>query len=198
MARSPPRLRTNSGIQQRDFHPINSQALQSKERWQSAEEIKSQTMADVLAGVKRESQIPPAEAPQAKSVVFSFRHMDKNNPKFGLQACAGDHGDWSDLFFDKVKDVCNLSLNEFMHPGVGNPKSRRSHPIDFSRTSEPNGFPILSDIWHDSSWQFQLERTKGRVAGFLTENIFNVVWLDPEHRLYPSMRREPVRTLASL
>lgn len=60
------------------------------------------------------------------------------------------------------------------------------HPIDWSKTnaSAPDG-----DIQHDY-WQFRINKSKGRVIGFITwgkeHSVFYVVWLDPHHNLTDS------------
>ena len=61
--------------------------------------------------------------------------------------------------------------------------------------TEEDGFPgidpALEDLWTDDAWQFALPGIRGepsggwRVHGFLSENVFHIVWLDPCHRLDP-------------
>lgn len=141
---------------------------------------------EILAQVKRNSAIPPAKPPQAE-MVFSFKYLHDGNPKFRLSLCE-DAMDYATGLMDRLREVCHLSLNEFTIPPAGtNPKSRRSHDIDFSRTSEKDGFPYptIVDLWKERPWQFMVDRKdNGRVHGFLKANIFYVVWLDPKHKLY--------------
>ncbi|MFP5528723.1 hypothetical protein ACLGL1_09725, partial [Peptococcus simiae] len=35
-------------------------------------------------------------------------------------------------------------------------------------------------------WQFRINKSKGRIIGFIVEGIFYVVWLDPHHNLTDS------------
>ncbi len=36
------------------------------------------------------------------------------------------------------------------------------------------------------AWQFQIETNKyGRIHGIFIDDVFFIVWLDPNHRLYP-------------
>lgn len=64
----------------------------------------------------------------------------------------------------------------------------RFHPHDWTRTTEPNGFglpdPQLQSL---QGWQFQISANEhGRVHGFIIGRTFYMVWLDPEHLLYPA------------
>lgn len=145
---------------------------------------KRTTFNQITAALARKSEIPGADSPsRGKSpVVFSFKHLDDSNPKFGLARCK-DKGAWAELLIERLKGVCTLSLSEFVNSG-GNPKADRSHIIDFSTTTEKAGFPILAPIWKERPWQFQLSVSEGRVHGFLIEHVFYVVWFDPEHELW--------------
>ena len=142
------------------------------------------TFAAMTTELNRRSGIPIAEAPARGKdlVVFSFKYLDGTNAKFGL-GCCQDKSAWTDLLIERLKNICSMTLNEFLHP-VGNPKSWRSHQVDFSKTSHKNGFPIASEVWQDRPWQFQLTKTEGRVHGFLVNHVFYVVWFDPNHVLY--------------
>jgi hypothetical protein len=69
------------------------------------------------------------------------------------------------------------------------------HMITFKETTEPDGFrtidPSDEELWTDTPWQFAVPGVRGepsgvwRVHGFITEEMFHIVWLDPQHRLYP-------------
>jgi hypothetical protein len=140
-----------------------------------------QTFNEMTAALSRASRIPPAEVPD-KPVVFSFKHLDDGNTRFGM-AQHQDRVAYTDVLVTRLKEICCLTLNEFIRPL--NNKSLRSHQIDFDETSEPSGFPILSQLWKDRPWQFSLTSNEyGRVHGFLVANTFYVVWFDPMHALY--------------
>ena len=69
-------------------------------------------------------------------------------------------------------------------------KTLRFHPVRFheNRVSE-DGFGLGEDADEDA-WEFSLTANKhGRVFGFFVENVFYIVWLDPDHKLYPRKRR---------
>ena len=60
--------------------------------------------------------------------------------------------------------------------------------LDWNTTSEPNGFASLNQQLRGlEAWQFQITRNQhGRVRGFLLEDTFFIVWIDPDHHLYPA------------
>jgi hypothetical protein len=62
----------------------------------------------------------------------------------------------------------------------------RGYGLVWKNTTEPNGFGIpKEDELLNVSYQFQTSANEyGRVHGFFSENVFYIVWLDPEHNLY--------------
>jgi hypothetical protein len=67
----------------------------------------------------------------------------------------------------------------------------RFHRIDFREDRvSVNGFGIKGwSEYDEDAWQFSVSVNKhGRVCGFLIENVFYVVWLDPGHDVYPKKR----------
>jgi hypothetical protein len=63
--------------------------------------------------------------------------------------------------------------------------SLRCHPIKWSDTNQDSfGIPNEEQLI-DIPYQFSLSSNEhGRVHGFFIEEIFYVVWLDPNHDLY--------------
>ena len=131
---------------------------------------------------------PPARGlitipePPVDKMRFSFRFFDSSNPKFSLQDCQSGY---LETLLDRLKSICQMRVTEFRQQ-AGNPKSLRSHAINSSATTEPNGFSQVPKLrWEAKQWQFELSLSKhGRVHGFLDGNVFNIVWFDPGHKLY--------------
>jgi len=130
---------------------------------------------------------------QNHSVAFSFKYLDiKSNEKFSPSGWF-NRGEWNletsckyiETLFERLKDVSSWNVDEFRGDKS---KALRSHPISWPETSEPNGFIHLnSQLQDEEPWQFQLSANEyGRVHGFMIDNFFYVVWLDPFHLLYPS------------
>ena len=132
----------------------------------------------IKAGHAPQGQIPTPPPPVKDLVTFSFKYFleaDKFCWKRG-----GEH--FVDTLLVRLKGVSQLPFSEFRQP-IGNPKSLRSHEIDFSRTTEKSGFPFSSQLW-PVPWQFEISKGGGRVHGFIAGTIFFVVWFDPDHLLY--------------
>ena len=66
-------------------------------------------------------------------------------------------------------------------------KALRVHRHDFAGTTEPSGFGNLNEqLKAQEAWQFQLTSNEhGRVHGMLVDDTFYVIWIDPDHELYP-------------
>lgn len=58
---------------------------------------------------------------------------------------------------------------------------------DWQKTTEPDGYSELNEqLQGCEPWQFQLSANEhGRVHGILIDQVFYIVWLDPNHALYP-------------
>ncbi len=115
-----------------------------------------------------------------KSFSFSFACFDRSHALFNL----GDNtaegvvsGKWFLDLLDCLKSVSNKTVFELkgsMHD---------LHPVDWEKTNtcSPGGSE------QTEYWQFRINKSKGRVIGFLIEGVFYVVWLDPHHNLTDSV-----------
>lgn len=128
-------------------------------------------------------QIPSATAPPEKGVLFSFKHLDLSK-KFSP---ARADGQWATKLVQRLKAVCQMESRELLS---SNEDEHRCHPIDFVKTSEPDGFRSLpTHLRNDCQpHQFGLGKRNGRVHGFFTGEVFHIVWLDPDHKLYDGGR----------
>ncbi len=84
---------------------------------------------------------------------------------------------------DRLKALSALSTQELL---VNRSSSLRFHPIKWEDTSE-NGFGLKDEEQLvDTPYQFSLSSNEhGRIHGFLINEVFYIVWLDPDHQLYP-------------
>jgi len=124
--------------------------------------------------------------PNPNRVRFCFDYLQPNHPKFPISACSKEflqtllcdivrYGEWTVGHF---KDMNN---------------NEHRHLTNFKETSEPDGFsdidPTGDDLWTEEAWQFALPGTYGeasagwRIHGFIVDDMFHIVWLDPEHKL---------------
>lgn len=120
-----------------------------------------------------------------KSLSFSFVCFDRTNKYFNL---ADIKDAWFLDLLDCFKSVCNKTIPELKN------SKHDLHPIDWNTTKAnaqpPRGFEFYE------YWQFRLNKTRGRVIGFITNNVFYVVWLDPHHNFtdsdgYETARKKP-------
>ena len=124
--------------------------------------------------------IKPADVEGTKKVSFNFRRLEEKLEKFNY-SCRD-----SKYFCTLMKRLKDISTMDKIDMTVRNKRALRCHAIDFkSETVTENTFGVLGEDVEDDAWQFQLSSNKhGRVHGYFVENVFYVVWLDPEHQLY--------------
>lgn len=117
-------------------------------------------------------------------ISFSFRHVDQAHGKFHYSRRDPAH-------FCKViarlSALSSFTVQEFhadRSPGM------RAHPIGWENTSEPAGFAHLNEQLRGSTpFQFAVSANlHGRIHGFFVDHVFFVVWLDPDHCLYPGRK----------
>ena len=122
--------------------------------------------------------IPPVVQPNARTLQFSFKHFDINNPKFPVNSCTAEF--WIALAA-KLVEYSQWPVDVFEDQ---NHEAHR-HIIDFTETNEPEGFAHLGmELAYATTWQFQVGKDQWRVLGFLLDEVFYIVWLDPNHCLY--------------
>jgi hypothetical protein len=128
---------------------------------------------------------PKALPPDNRRLSFSFQYLQKDHSKFNCAKCSGE---FFRCLFESIHRYSSFTLDQFKDLN----NSERRHQIDFSTTTEKDGFPIdptVTEIWTDEAWQFALIMDNGlchskwRVYGFIIKDVFYVVWLDSDHRL---------------
>lgn len=110
---------------------------------------------------------------------FSFACFSREHELFNLGGKADDDtigGRWFLDLMDCLKSVSNKTISELKR------SPHDLHPVDWSttNTTPPNNNEQLE------YWQFRINKSKGRVIGFLIDSVFYVVWLDPHHNLTDS------------
>jgi hypothetical protein len=117
------------------------------------------------------------------SIHFSFKHLDLTNDKFSVKR---RDSKYFEKMLDRLRNVSTIKLREFKN---NHSKSLRAHRINWNYTTEKNGFSHLNEqLQGDDAYQFEVSGNEhGRVHGFFIENIFFVVWFDPDHKLYPGV-----------
>jgi hypothetical protein len=135
--------------------------------------------------------VPPKVISDQENIVFTFSYF---NSSHAISAHGQDAAYFHDLL-ERLKAMCGFKVKEFReaHAAAYNPKSIRAHKIDWTHhkcSQKGFGVPQREDL-DAIGWQFTVSKSKrGRVHGFLIDRVFYVVWLDPEHKLYPWDGRE--------
>jgi hypothetical protein len=130
---------------------------------------------------KVERRTPPVFVPPTPGgrITFSYSYYTSTS-KFGVSDCTAQ---WFESLLERLRALSSLSPQEVFS---SRSPALRAHPIEFSRTSEPQGFVHLNHRLRSyEPYQFQLSKERGRVHGFFIDLIFYIVWLDPHHLLYP-------------
>ena len=103
---------------------------------------------------------------QGKLINFSFKYHTLTD-KFSF---TGQGTDYFAVLFDRIKGLCTWTTQQFYSDRSS---SLRSHPIDWSDTTEGSfGIPKEDEIV-DTPYQFCLTANQyGRVHGFFISNTF--------------------------
>jgi len=115
-----------------------------------------------------------------EGISFSFRYYQDDKDKFSI---GGRDSRYLASLLRRLRDLSQLKAQEVIN---NQSKSLRCHGIVWLDTTEPNGFGIPNeDMLVNVPYQFQISANEyGRVHGFFSENVFYIVWLDPDHNLY--------------
>lgn len=130
----------------------------------------------------KSATLPPLDTIHTGLVNFSFKYFDLEHTKFDLPDTARKI-QYLQALFDRLKQISSMKCQEFRQSG----KALRSHPIEWHKTSEPDGFTHLNEqLQGCAPWQFSLARDElGRIHGLWVGTTFYAVWVDHEHRLFP-------------
>lgn len=133
---------------------------------------------------KAENQMRAGTPDTQRRISFSFRHIAQAHDKFHYSQ--RESGYFCKVL-ERLSSMSDFTVQEFH---ASRSSAVRAHPIDWDSTSEPHGFAHLNEQLRSSTpFQFAVSANAyGRVHGFFVDNVFFVVWLDPDHLLYPSKK----------
>ncbi|MEG4808929.1 hypothetical protein QUA82_14795 [Microcoleus sp. F8-D3] len=136
---------------------------------------KTDVVKNGASGIK----LPKLKPPQGIS--FSFKYYQDNHNKF---SCIKKEVSFWLTLLARLKALSSLTAQEFS--AIGN-STLRCHKIKWEDTSETGfGMPNEEQLV-DTPYQFSLSANEhGRVHGFFIKETFYIVWLDPDHLLYPA------------
>src|SRR5882762_4429550 len=132
-----------------------------------------------------EPHIPTSELP----LKFSFKHLDLNNSKFHWSQCPV-------TFFQKLLEIMARFSTWRVEEFTEENNEEHRHWINFPDTSEPQGFQNIPNVdseqfGYEYGYQFGVNPAipwnRWRAHGILIDDTFFLVWLDPDHRLFPAV-----------
>jgi hypothetical protein len=127
------------------------------------------------------------QAEDDRLLEFSFKHLDIEATKFGMEAC--DKNYLCALLL-RIRNYSNYTVAQFID---FNHKSDRN-TIDPEKLHGHLADRMLNEQLLDSeAWEIKLDpdakkppTSLWRAHGLRIGNVFYVVWLDPEHKLFES------------
>ena len=127
---------------------------------------------------RKHIELPNISVPDERKTRFSFEKIDFNHAVFSLDKCTQEF--WVALV-ETLKQLESMDLAVFLESSF--PDAR--HEIDFSKTIERDGFPGI-DTEQQIPYQFPIrdKSTPWRAYGYVSYQIFYIVWLDTEHCFY--------------
>jgi len=133
-----------------------------------------------FTSTKITTTIPKQTEPDSPMLRFSFKFYD---PKHATSKKVTFNNKYPALFSSKLKEFEGWTVRQFIQTQDDN---HRIHPIKWADKKVAfNSFGLKSE-YDESAWQFSISTSKyGRVHGFLIYDTFHVVWLDPQHKVYP-------------
>lgn len=113
-----------------------------------------------------------------KKVLFSFESLERNE-YFNLD---GTCVRWSSDLFDAMQQASKITMKEI----YAGKYSGKTSPFRIHRHEEAKPpCSVPDNILLDELWQIRISLSKGGIHGLFIDNIFYVLWLDPQHNLYP-------------
>lgn len=125
------------------------------------------------------------EDPQSylkKTPVWSFRRLDNTYTKWGLRCVDNLY----DTIIKKLKDFEGMTWDAILKATGGRKHGNNNHFEDVSSL-----IPEAQKRWADLKLEeydrvFSLRLTgKHRLYGILLDGVFQVIWYDPNHEIYP-------------
>ena len=114
-----------------------------------------------------------------KCVMFSFEMLETNE-YFNLD---GTCVNWSSDLFNTLKEVSKIEVSHIFGGRYSGKKSKlRIHSHEDAKLP----CNLSQNIELDEFYQIRLGKSKGGIHGIFIDNIFYIIWLDPQHNMYPS------------
>ncbi len=136
-----------------------------------------------VSAIKKSRIVPDnidniAKKGESQKILFSFEAVEKNE-YFNLD---GTCQNWAADLFETMKKVSGIELKDI----YAGKYSGKTSPFRIHR--HENADPpckVPERISLEDMWQIRISVSKGGIHGIFSDNIFYVIWFDPQHNLYP-------------
>lgn len=121
-------------------------------------------------------------------LLFSFAAIQKND-FFNLD---GTCQNWAADLFDSLQKASQIKLTDVYagkYSGKTSPFRIHSHAGIGKTCAIPDGVDI------EDMWQIRISQSKGGIHGIFSENVFYIIWFDPQHNLYPDKKHGGVKKI---
>jgi len=128
-----------------------------------------------------------------ETVSFSFQFF-RQIEYFGLGKCDKE---WYLLLIKALSDLSHMTCNELFN----NKKQLRYHKIKWEQPNiplQPEDFDWIPSSCRERLWQIYITTANGRIVGFVDNNVFHIVLLDPEHNIQPCKERKYALTTTTI
>ena len=130
--------------------------------------------------IATESRIPFVKPSIGRDerLLFSFSAIQRDD-YFNLD---GTCQNWASELFLTLQKVSDITLSDVYagkYSGKNSPLRIHSHRDVKNPCSSPVGVNV------EDMWQIRISKSKGGIHGVFSENVFYVIWFDPQHNLYP-------------
>ena len=111
---------------------------------------------------------------------FSFKHYEHGHKRYSVK-CIANVKDFYTIF-ERLRAMSQLKWKDI----VDAPDTYHFHIIEWKYSSEPSGFKHLSSEFKEepTALQFKVFRECRAVGFFNTKNIFELIWIDRDHKVY--------------
>lgn len=142
-----------------------------------------------MAKIKSRQPKPPSSVMRPSKITneegvvyFSFKHLQLDHPTNRFCVKNTD-GQYIFKILERFKALSGFKSREIF---TSRSSALRAHPIDWSDTQVKDGFAHLNEqLRAVEPYQISCSSNEhGRIHGFFVQNIFYVIWFDPEHYLY--------------
>jgi hypothetical protein len=120
-------------------------------------------------------------ADSSSSCSFSFKYLQMADDVFKV---VHDDAGYYHKVIERLQGLSTTSVSDLM---ANRSSALKCHPIDWEdeRVSRACFGILREDELCDKPYQISISKNKGRLHGFFTGDIFNIVWFDKDHQLYP-------------